>query len=476
MADQSMEFLRSVPDALRAGLTPGAVLELLRLFPISHQSGVLERLLAGVTDVEWPASRVADIFVEAGDPARAIASLTAALEVAPHRALIERLVRIDRDRAAQVLLRLATEKAWTTDRIEQIGDEFTSGGHPELAIAFFQAALAKEPLDRSALERLGTIAPALAISFARRLTQERGSSPSAWLSLGALEQKAGNAQAAFDSYRQAASRELTRDALYGLLKADPARAYAAAMELVSKETDDEALGVIAVLALAGDRATESMDALLRAHERDPSDYKWSAALVDLDPRRAAEVLAASVESYRGRRRDEVVGAYADALLETGNARAAYDQFRSAFELDPDDGSWQAGLARSDPVKALPILEERRRAVGDSGDLLGALADAYAGSGRREEALALYEQAAQRDGGLKWVGRMALVDAAGARARIDAAISREPKSDAAWGALGDFHRALGNATAARDAYARARDLDPSNLTWEARLRAAASRTH
>lgn len=474
MADQSGDFLRSVPDALRAGVTPEVVLDLVRLFPVAKRSDVLQRMLAAVTDVTWPAGEVADVFVEAGDPARAVAALATSLALEPHRALTERLIKIDPVRAAEILTRLAAEHGWDADRLDQIGDDFVKGGRPELAIAFFQAALLRDPLDRSALDRLASASPELGLAYARRLTQDHAANPKVWLSLGAVEWKAGNSQGAFDAYRQAASRALTTDALYGLLRSDPQRAYAAAMEFASPQSDDEALGVIACLALASDRPAESLDSLIKAHERDPSDYKWNGALVDLDPRRATEVLAASAQTYRGRRRDEVVGAYADALLETGSTRAAYDQYREAFELDPDDGSWQAGLARTDPTRALPILEERRRAVGDKPELLGALADAYAGSGRRDEARALYEQAAVSDGGMKWYGRMALVDPKAARTHLDDAITRDPKSDAAWGALGDYYKALGNAASARDAYAHAKDLDPSNLTWQARLRAARNR--
>ena len=277
---------------------------------------------------------------------------------------------------------------------------------------------------------------------------------------------------AYDAYRQAASRTLSSDALLAMASADPARAYADAVVMAGPRPDDRTLGLLARMALAADQPKESMDALLVAHDRDPSNRRWNAALVALDPSRAAEVLAPAAETYRGRHRDEVVGAYADALLDSGSASAAFERYRQAFELDPDAGAWQRGLARADASRAVSLLEARRSEVGDRGDLLGALADAYAGAGRAAEARALYEKAVARGGGLKWYARMALVDPAGALSRLRDAASRDPADEEAWGALGDCQRLLGDADGARDAYARARKLDPASLTWALRARAVA----
>ena len=472
MGDRADDFLRVAPDALRGGVEAADVLEAVRLFPADRRSDVLQRLLAATTDTAWPSDVVADVFVEAGDRERALAVLATSLAAEPHRALIERLVAVDPANAASMLQKIAQDGGWTADRLRQVADALVRGGHPELATSFFQSALERAPFDRDALAGLADVSPELALKHARQLTRQEARNPSAWLSLGDAQIASGNGADAFDAFRQSAAMSLSKDALYGMAKADPARAYAAAVELAGPSPDEGTLGAIARIALDADRPADSLAALLAAHERDPSNRRWNAALAALDPKRAAEVLGAAVETYRGRHRDEVVGAYGDALMQSGDSTAAFDRYREAFDLRPDSGTWQLGLARTDPTRAIPLLEARRLAVGDDAETLGALADAYAGAGRTDEARALYVRAVEKDGGLEWYAHMARVDPKTAVARLQEATTRDPKSGEAWGALGDCQRQLGNMAAAREAYAHARELEPGSLTWALRARAAA----
>lgn len=472
MGDRADDFLRAAKDALGGGVAAAEVLDAVRLFPADHRSTVLQRLLAATADTAWPSDVVADVYAEAGDRDQALATLAASLAAEPHRALIERLVAVDPAHAASMLQKLAQDGAWPADRLRQVGDALLREGHPELATSFFQSALERAPFDRDALAGLASASPELALKHGRQLSRQDAGNPASWLSLGDAQIASGNGGDAFEAYRQAASLNLSKDALYGMAKADPVRAYAAAVELAGPKPDEGTLGVLARIALDADRPADSMAALLAAHASDPSNRRWNSALVALDPARAAEVLGAAVESYRGRHRDEVVGAYGDALMQSGNAGAAYDRYREAFDLRPDSGTWQLGLARTDPIRAIPLLEARRRAVGDDGALLGALADAYAGAGRTDEARALYERAVEKDGGLEWYARMARVDPTTAVARLQEATTRDPRSGEAWGALGDCQRQLGNMAAAREAYAHARELEPGSLTWALRSRATA----
>lgn len=472
MGDRTDDFLRAAADALRGGVGADEVLDATRLLPSDRRAAILGRLLAANPDVGWDPVDVADVFVEAGDREQAVATLAASLAAEPHRAVIERLVAVDPARAASTLQQLAKDGDWPANRLRQVGDALAGDGHPELATPFLEAALDRAPLDRGALAALAAVSPELALKHARQTARQDAANPAAWLTLGDAQIASGAAGDAFDAYRQAASLGLSRDALLGMAKADPARAYAAAVELAGPKPDEGTLGVLARIALDADRPADSLAALVAAHERDPANRRWNLALVALDPARAAEVLGAAVETYRGRHREEVVGAYGEALMQAGNASAAYDRYREAFELRPDSGAWQRGLARSDPARAIPLLEARRRAKGDDGDLLGALADAYAGAGRSEEARALYARAVERDGGLQWYARMARVDPATAIARLQEATTADPRSGEAWGVLGDCQRQLGNLAAARDAYARARELEPASLTWALRARAAA----
>jgi tetratricopeptide (TPR) repeat protein len=195
-------------------------------------------------------------------------------------------------------------------------------------------------------------------------------------------------------------------------------------------------------------------------------------MVVLDPAAAAETLAETARRYSGDSSDEVVGAYGNALLHIGRTEEAYRQYLRAHEEDPSDWEWQRGLARADPRRALPILQERWEANGDEGDLAGALADAYAGTGREHEAAELYQTAIDKGGGPEWWSRMGLVDAARAYEGLQGAIHEAPGSAENWAALGDYHRLRGESAEARNAYDRARGISPTVLIYEIRYRALA----
>ena len=122
----------------------------------------------------------------------------------------------------------------------------------------------------------------------------------------------------------------------------------------------------------------------------------------------------------------MLGAHGNALLGLGRADEAYERYREAYELDPSDWEWQRGLARTAPEQAIPLLEARRAETGDEGDLLGALADAYAGAGRRDEALALYQQALDAGGGDEWYPRMGRIDGERALAGLEQRVRDEPR--------------------------------------------------
>ena len=94
---------------------------------------------------------------------------------------------------------------------------------------------------------------------------------------------------------------------------NPAAAMAVALEVTANTTDDELLGSVAKIALRNGHAGEAFEALLRAHEQDPTDHEWLVAMVGMDPERAVATLRATVERYTGESRDEVVGALGNAL-------------------------------------------------------------------------------------------------------------------------------------------------------------------
>lgn len=469
MAGRLEDFQRAVPRALEAGLGGPVVLDLLQLLPHDKQVVALDHLLQAFPEREWPVTTVAAIYANAGAGERAVDILVPALEKEVTADLARCLVQAAPDRAARVLAALANPGDWSANLLAEVGEAFVTAQRPDLALTFLQDALAREPLNGFALMTLGLVDRPLALAHARRLTQEHGDQAEVWTWLAGLAMDGGDRVAAFEAYRQAAARDLTVDAIFGLMRADPDRAYATAAQLADDVTDDETLGALAKVALRSGRAEDTMAALLRAHERDPSDNEWMTAMVALDPKRAVDVLGRTAREYRGDSQDEVVGAYGNALREVGRMEEAFEQYREAYDIDPGDWEWQRGLARSDPGRAVGILEARWKEVGDEGDLVGALADAYAGLGERRRAMELYERALDLGGGDEWYARMARVDPDVALVRLRALTETQPGSADAWGALGDLHRELGNESEAREAYGEARRFSPTHLLWEIRWR-------
>lgn len=469
LAGRLDDFQRVVPRALEAGLDRDVLLDLLQLLPLDMHVAALDHVLAAYPDGTWSVATLADVYTGAGAGERAVDVLVPALEAGADSDLAGRLVRADPDRAARILGALGGGDDWTAEMLGQIGSAFVSVQRPDLAMTFLQDALAREPVNHGVLMTLAEVDASLAIEHARRLTRDHAERGDVWTWLGQLEADAGNAAAAFEAYREAAEIDLTTEVLFGMLRADPERAYEAAAELSSRVTNDEVLGAVAKIALKSGRSDDAMATLLRAHQVDPSDHEWMAAMVALDPESAVEILGRTAAAYGGDSRDEVLGAYGNALLGLGRADEAYERYREAFELDPSDWEWQRGLARANPERSIPMLEARYEEVGDEGDLLGALADAYAGVGRRDDALAHYQRAVDHGGGDEWYTRMGLLDSERALAGLQQRVQANPEAGEAWGALGDLHRQLGNREAARAAYDEARVLNTTNLLYEIRYR-------
>jgi tetratricopeptide (TPR) repeat protein len=166
--------------------------------------------------------------------------------------------------------------------------------------------------------------------------------------------------------------------------------------------------------------------------------------------------------------DELIGAYARALLETGEPEKAFDRYLEALRQDESDYEWIRGIARSDPSRALPILEKRAEAEAGNATVVGALGDAYAKLGMTPDAIRQYERAIQlSDESGRWMAALAQVDEGRGIAMLRSALDANPSDDEMWGALGDAYRELGNLGAARKAYDRALELDPGDWEWNRR---------
>jgi tetratricopeptide (TPR) repeat protein len=470
MAGRVEDFLRAAPKGREAGIEPSTLLDLLLLLPAEEHVGAADRLREALPEETWPIAKLADLYVSGGAPDRAVEVIVPALEAGPNEDLARLLVSADPDRAARVIGALCQGDGWGSELVGEVGRALVDASRPDLALPFLQDSLAREPMSYGVLMSLSGVDPELALAHVRRLTADFPDEAQSWQWRGQLELQAGNAAAAFEAYQAAGERALSTEVIYGLMRADPTRAYETALALTANTRDDEMLGAVAKVALKSDHPAECFATLQRAHDRDPSDHEWNWAMVVFDPETAAETLGASARRYQGDSRDEVVGAYANALLLSGHGAEAYDNYLEAHEQDPTDWEWQRGLARADPRRAVPILEERRKHDPNEADLAGALADAYAGSGRTEEALALYQEAVDKGGGAEWWARMGLVDARRARAGLQEAVANQPGSAEVWAALGEYHRLRGETDAARRAYGEARGLEPTVLVYEIRYRA------
>jgi tetratricopeptide (TPR) repeat protein len=463
------DFDRTARKALEAGFPHNNLLEILQLLPREHHVSVLDRLLVDYPVDVWPAPLLADLFTAAGAGERAVDVLLPALEASADAGLASRLVAADPVRAARVLYAMASADDWDGELLGDVGEAFVAQGRGDLALPFLQEALTRQPDSRDVLTALRGVDPTLALEHVRGLTETQPERSDVWTWLGEMELEEGNREASFVAYLEAARLSLTTDVLYGLMRADPDRAYASAVPLVTEETGDEVLGAVAKLALKGGLREDAASTLLRAHEQDPTDNEWMVAMVALDPKGTADVLRRTAAGYSGDSRDEIVGALGNALRELGRPGEAYEQYRVAHELDPSDWEWQRGLARSAPARALTILEARLESAGEEGDLLGAIGDAYAGTGQREQALAFYERAIAAGGGDEWWARVGLMDGERGLAGLQERIRETPDAAEAWSALGELHEALGNVDEARAAYDRARTLNPTSLLLEIRYR-------
>jgi tetratricopeptide (TPR) repeat protein len=469
IGDRLDDFLRVVGPALESGLSSYDVLQVLQLLPADKHVDAVQRVMAAHGEAEWDTGTVADIYIGAGATGLAVEILVEALATNVDASLAVRLVNAAPDQAAAVLTAMLGGPLADAQFASSIAQAFVSAGRPDLALPFLNAALAANPMDFSVLSSLNQVDSDLALRHARSLVLDSPDNAAAWGWLGNLELQNGNMAAAFEAYKEAASRNVSTEYLNGMMQADPERAMRVALEVTEGTSDDEVLGSLAKIALKNGHSEEAFAALLRAHERDPTDHEWLLAMVNMDPERSAAVLAESSRTYTGGGQDEVIGAYGNALRALGQTSAAFEEYMRAHEMDPTDWEWQQGLAAADPARAVPVLEARLAEQAGDASLLGALADAYAGSGRVAEAIEYYQRAYANGQDVTWLAHMARVDPDRAVSQlVDLSVS-QPSNSEVFGRLGDAYREIGRLDDARDAYARARELAPSTLTWEIRWR-------
>jgi|GEM_PF-6045788 len=460
------EYERFFAQGIEAGLESADLLGFLELLPLEARLASLDRLLAGpLALVEVPPVLLATLLAGAGAKERAIKLLVDALEAALPEDVVLKLVDLDPKGAAARLLAHPGMGEAGTDLLGNIGAALVKAGHSDLAWPFLDRISSRGEFPDNVLEQLAGVDPAMGMRIVERMLAARREDPRAWNWMGKLREGTGDLGGAFEAYREAATRAVSQQSLEGMLRADSQRAYMVAKTLDLSGFTGEDRSVLAVLALHHGAFDEAYDTLARGLSEAPSEYTLLNAIVRADPQRAAALLAASVASYAGDDKDEVLGAYAHALRLGGRSAEAREAYLEALALDGSDSEWIFGLARVDASRALEALEASRSGNDDEDWWQRCQAECLMRTGRRAEAMVIYNR--WSDAGA--AGSLGLFDPAEGRRRLEAAIAKEPTNASHWVTLGEMERELGNLSGARSAFEQAVRLEPTSLWHVVRWR-------
>ncbi len=480
----SLEDLRRACDrALEAGADPTAVLTILESRPT-----VKRDLVRRHPEVAWDPGVVAGILGAVGEARESAASALEALrrDRAVRAALrdgtpVDPAFRgLHADQMTGLLAQLAAsdpvaaarEAAALVDVEPGLAVTAARGlrdALPDVARSLLRKCLASYPLDLRALEMLGRMDAAWTVAHVEAIVAKDPSSRDAWLRLADARGWAGDARGAFDACAKATELDPHSDQLYELLAMDPVAALPVLLRVTEGSLDPYAWDVRAQALLQNGRGGEAVDAFLRAQEIDAMGRSYREEYAILDPSRVAKAMAPHVERAWATENLDFLLTYARTLRAAGDATGASEVLARAAERGMIYGDAWSDFARSSPEKALPVLEAKRAASPKDADVARALGDAYAGLGRRADAVAAYLRALEVGGPQYYAGMVALarVDPAGGIDRLKQEIARSESGDA-WAALGDAYRELGRGGEARAAYEKALAEQPDNLLWLARL--------
>lgn len=155
----------------------------------------------------------------------------------------------------------------------------------------------------------------------------------------------------------------------------------------------EAFGVLGELLHAYEMFDSAAVCYRNAGRLSPRDYRWLHLLADVERRRGSLAEAAKLHEAALRVSTDDVPTLiqrGEVLLELNEVERAGESFRTALHLDPSSAAARAGmgnvaLARRDYAEAVASLEAALEAVPQATRLHYALAMAYRGLGRMEEA-------------------------------------------------------------------------------------------
>jgi tetratricopeptide (TPR) repeat protein len=460
------DFERLVARCIEVGWGAGDLLPLVELLPTGERLASVDRLLGGAFQgAAIDSVLLAGVLVQAGSRERAVALLQKDLEAGANQNAALKLIEIDPAAAAARLAAVPWLDAAETDLLSSVAAAFARAGTSDLAWPFLERILARGQFPATALDQLEEIDPRLGLQVAERALAPRRDEYQAWAWLGRMRLAQGDKAGAFDAYREGLGRNVNKEGIEQLIRVDVDRAYELVTSIDTSALTGDGVAVLATLALHRGTTEEAFAALARGLETEATEYSLLNAIVRVDPVRAAETLAAQVARYEGGGKDELVGAYANALRLSGRVGEARAAYLEAMALDASDAEWIDGLMQIDAPAALEHLERVRQGNDDEEWWQRATAEALGRTGRRAEAQAIYA----RLGGASAAASLGRWDPAEGRRRFEQLLRNEPKNASIWGQLGELERDLGNLAGARRAFSEAVALDPTSLWYVVRLR-------
>ena len=356
------------------------------------------------------------------------------------------LLEVDAPRTDAILVPRAA--SFTRGELSVITTRFFDHGDRAIAATWWKRLSEKAPspddgeLDLRRLRR--EFDPSAVVADLRAELEKTPDDGGVWARLATALREAGDRRGAFEATLEAL-RCTPGDAglLSQLVDLDPAAALPSLERLAKGPKNVALLKVLGMGFVKNGLLEKASESFFQAEERNPADYELMKLLVALDPGRALVRLTEMTSKATWQDDDEVLGARANALMATGDAGAAYTVYAKALEVDPGDCDWLAGLARADPARAVPWLEAQLVKAPKDTDTAGALAAAYAETGRASEAMALFERALRKaDTGTRWLTPYAKLAPQRAMAVAEELAERNPGAGDAWTTLGDVYRQLG----------------------------------
>jgi predicted Zn-dependent protease len=465
------EFLEAAEGALRGGAAFEDLLAALYEVPQPARAELVAALLDRVPDAPYEPTDVVRILAEGGQNDRALSVVREALPRAPglDPELARWLVRLDPQGAVASLQQVAERGGWDPGDLGVVRALLAEAGAEDRLVPFLERGLDKRPGDHDLLRWLRKADSAAAGARVAALLRESPGDPWLWNLLGEIRRDAGSTAEAYEAFRQAAERDPSRDAFRDLVKTDPAKGLAVVAAWAKDSQDDERIGTLAEMyALAG-RPQDAVREYLRAHERDPADSTWLDRVADLDPTAAIEAMERRMAAAPGDPTDDELGRYGRALEKAGRGEQAFEQYLAAHRKRPGEERWTEALARSDPKRAVPLLEAHVRERPGDAAARGALGLGLVSLRRGAEAVPHLEHALARGDVDRWFPVFRQVDA---RHAVDVLWHRavsEPTNADLWGMLGRELRGTDRAEEARAAFEHAAALDPARREWAAALR-------